>query len=656
MSTRSGRTAVLLALVAGGCATADLTTKAVWGSGLVYDNVASGDVAALKYGLVGLYVARRRPDHPVGWLLLGMAVSAGVAGLAAGWATWEDPLPGRTAAAWLASWVWFPTFVLLPTVLLALYPTGRAGRGRRALVAASFVATALMALALATAPDAVDDLVPELANPVALPVLSQAALVAGAPLLIACVVLALVDALRRLWRGRSPEREQLALLLLALAVAVSLDAAPGWPVALLADLVVPLAFGVGLVRYRLFDLQLAVRRTLLYGGLTAGVVTVFVVTTAALSPYLQQGPLPVAVAAALVAVGLDPGRKVLQRGVDRLVYGDRSTPLRALTSLGRDVVERGEGLVPQVLHTVAAAVRSPHVALSDASGSVLASAGEDPGGAPLRLPLSVGGRALGCLSISPRTPRDGWSAADRTLLELLAVQVAVVVHTDTLTSELSQSRDRLLDATAAERQRLHQELHDGLGPALSGIALGLEAAEVSLPRSPERSAALLAHLRQETQTASREVRRLVEGLRPAALDREDLESALRRLVGGLQEATAESLTLDLTVAGDLRGLGPEVDAAAYRIVAEAVTNVVRHSGAGHCDVVVEADDARLVVVVEDDGTGLPQQPRDGVGLSSMRRRARSLGGTWTAQARTGGGTRVEVVLPCRAVVAAEAGR
>jgi signal transduction histidine kinase len=212
----------------------------------------------------------------------------------------------------------------------------------------------------------------------------------------------------------------------------------------------------------------------------------------------------------------------------------------------------------------------------------------------------------------------------------------------------------VLDATATERQRLHQELHDGLGPALSGIALGLEAAEVSLPRTPERSAALLAHLRQETQSASREVRRLVEGLRPAALDREDLDGALHRLVDGLQAATAGRLSLRLSVTGDLRGLGPEVDAAAYRIVAEAVTNVVRHSGAAQCDVDLSTDGERLVVTVEDDGTGLPQQPRPGVGLSSMRARARSLGGTWTARAREGGGTRVEVVLPCRAAVEGEA--
>ena len=654
MSTRSGRAAVALALVAVGCASTDLVAKAVSG-GIAYDNVASGDVAALKFGIVGLYVARRRPDHPVGWVLLGMAVCAGLAGVTAGWATWDDPLPGRTAAAWVASWLWFPVYALPPTVLLALYPSGRAGRRRRTLVAAASLATACMALALATAADGVDDLVPRLANPVAVPVLSQAALLVGAPLMLACVLLAVVDALRRLWRGTSPEREQLALLLAALVLSICVGALPGWPTALLADLLVPLAFGIGLVRYRLFDLQLAVRRTLLYASLTVGVVAVFVGTTAALTPYLQQGPLPVAVAAALVAVGLDPVRKLLQRGVDRLVYGERSTPVRALASLGRDVVEQdGEGLVPQVLRTVAAAVRSPQVVLSDASGRVVSATGRDSGGAPMRLPLSVGGRPLGCLSVAPRTPRDGWSTADRTLLELLAVQVAVVVHADALAAELSDSRDRLLDATSVERRRLHQELHDGLGPALSGIALGLEAAEVSLPRSPERSAALLAHLRQETQTASREVRRLVEGLRPEALDREDLAGALRGLVDGLREATADRLVLHLTVTGDLRGLGPEVDAAAYRIVAEAVTNVVRHSGAANCDVLVGADGDRLVITVEDDGTGLPQQPRPGVGLSSMRRRARSLGGTWAAHARDGGGTRIEVVLPGPAAVGIEA--
>lgn len=317
-----------------------------------------------------------------------------------------------------------------------------------------------------------------------------------------------------------------------------------------------------------------------------------------------------------------------------------------MATLGRHVAEHDDDrLVPQVLHAVATAVRSPYVALVDPGGAVRAAAGAPAGGEPLRLPLQVGGRDVGCLLVAPRTSHDGWSAADRTLLDVLAGQVAVVAHTAGLNAELAGSRDRVLAATADERRRLHQELHDGLGPALSGIALGLEAAEVALGSDPGRAALLLARLREETQTAGREVRRLVEGLRPAALDTRELADALVAFVEGLAAATTGRLDVVLDVKGVLPPLGPDVDAAAYRIVTEAVTNVVRHSGARTCRVRVTADDAALRLVVDDDGTGLPAQPRDGVGLASMRRRAAELGGVWTAGPRPDGGTRVQVELP-----------
>jgi signal transduction histidine kinase len=223
-------------------------------------------------------------------------------------------------------------------------------------------------------------------------------------------------------------------------------------------------------------------------------VVVFVATTAGLSGAVDGGPLPVAVAAALVAVGLTPARELLQRAVDRLVYGDRHDPLKAVATLGRDVAEADDDvlLVPQVVHSVAAAVRSPHVALLDDQGRPVAQAGQQAPGEPLRLPLTVGGRLVGCLQVAPRTQHDGWSAQDRRLLDLLARQVAVVAHAERLNDELARSRDRVLEATAEERRRLHEELHDGLGPALSGIALGLEAAEAALARSPVRAAELLA--------------------------------------------------------------------------------------------------------------------------------------------------------------------
>jgi signal transduction histidine kinase len=648
--SRSGRVAVVVAVLAVGGALGDVALRLAAGEGraVLAMNSTGGDAIAVGYGLAGLYLARARPRHVLGWLLLAVGLTQGLAGLAGGVAVSLEPSGLQTFAAWWASWTFFLGFGPIPTVLVLLYPTGRAGRWRRRVVGASLAGTAAIALALALAPDAVDDVVPGLANPVAVPALTPVLAIAGAALLLPCVLLTLVDAVLRVRRARSPEREQLLWLLLTVLVTVGTSYLPLGEAGLVLHVLVPTALAVGVVRHRLLDLQVVVRRALLFGALTACVVAVFVVATSLLSGPLGGDTLPVALAAGLVAVGLTPARERLQRGVDRLVYGERRDPMRAVDLLGRGVAEHDDAvLVPQVLVTVAAAVRSPHVALLHVDGAVQAQAGEPAGGEPLHLPLQVGGRDVGCLVVAPRTARDGWSADDRRLLEVLARQVAVVVHAAALHDELAASRDRVLEATALERQRLHQELHDGLGPALSGIALGLEAAEVALEPAPQRTAELLARLRSETQAAGREVRRLVEGLRPAALDRQSLAAALTDFVTGLDAALAGRMDVALDVAPDVPGLGPEVDAAAYRIVTEAVTNVVRHSGAHTCRVAVHVDGGRLVLVlvVEDDGSGLPQQPRDGVGLASVRRRAAGLGGTWTAGPREGGGTRVEVCLP-----------
>jgi len=657
MSRWRGPLAMLLGALAVAGGAIDLTLGLLDGAGseLLSDNTTSGDVAAIGYGLAGAYVARARPRNPVGWVLLGVAVTSGLSGLAHGWAVWSDPLPGRTFAAWVASWLWFLGWTPLPTVLVALYPTGRAGRRRQLLVLASLLGGVGVAVGLALS-DGIDDIVPGLTNPVAAPTASLVAALAGFAVLLPCVVVSVVDAFRRLWRGRSPEREQLAWLLTAVVVGVGLSYPPLGPVALFTPVLVPAAIAVGVVRHRLLDLQVIVRRTLLFAALTAVVVLVFAVSTALLNNVVGDGPLPVALAAALVAVGLTPARDRLQRAVDRLVYGERRDPVRAVAMLGRQVAEHDdERLVPQVLRTVAAAVRSPHVVLLDPTGSVLGQEGTGADCEPLRLPLQVGGRDVGRLLVAPRTARDGWSAADRALLDVLAGQVAVVADAARLNAELAGSRDRLLTATADERRRLHQELHDGLGPALSGIALGLEAAEVAMDRDPARAAVLLVRLRQETQAAGREVRRLVEGLRPAALDGHGLAEALAAFVDGLASAATGRLDVTLDLPRPLPPVGPDVDAAAYRIVTEAVTNVVRHSGARTCRVAVMVDAGALRLGVDDDGTGLPTQPRDGVGLVSMRRRAAELGGTWTAAPRPGGGTRVRVVLPLgRPVTTAEA--
>ena len=193
-----------------------------------------------------------------------------------------------------------------------------------------------------------------------------------------------------------------------------------------------------------------------------------------------------------------------------------------------------------------------------------------------------------------------------------------------------------------QRARLRRDLHDELGPSLSGIGLGLEAAQLARDDTVLRDE-LLARLREEVRAAVTEVRRLVDGLRPAALDRAGLLSAIRAHVTTL--SAVDGIEVIVTAPDELPPLALPVEVAAYRIVLEALTNVVRHAGAHACTVALRVGD-RLELEVRDDGRGIPsQRAPGGVGLESMQVRAAAVGGTLLVGPATGGGTSVRAVLP-----------
>jgi signal transduction histidine kinase len=359
---------------------------------------------------------------------------------------------------------------------------------------------------------------------------------------------------------------------------------------------------------------------------------------------LDRGPLPGVVAAALVAVGLTPLRDRLQAAVDRLVVGDRRDPMRAVTRLGDRMAAAGEtDLVPTVLATVTDAVRAPGAAVVAPDGSVLASTGADPaGGGGEVLALRVGGRDLGVLQVAPRTPGEPYSDGDRRLLVALAPQVAVVVRALELTEALEAERDRVVVATRHERDRLRRDLHDGLGPSLSGVGLGLQALQDAQTAGDAAAVEqLLGRIREEVATAVGEVRRILEDLRPAVLDRIRLPDAVRQHAAAIASGRL-AVSVD---AGQLPPLPADVEATAYRIIQEALTNVVRHADAHHTHITVTAADGVFMVKVADDGHGIHGHGRDGaVGLASMRQRAEALQGTLRVES-SDQGTTVMATLP-----------
>lgn len=190
---------------------------------------------------------------------------------------------------------------------------------------------------------------------------------------------------------------------------------------------------------------------------------------------------------------------------------------------------------------------------------------------------------------------------------------------------------------------MRRDLHDGLGPRLAGIAFTSDAARNSLQSDPDRAEDLLASIRAETVAAIADIRRLVYGLRPPALDELGLVHALRQQAAALGTDGGRPLRVEFCTDGALDGMPAAVEVAAYRIVMEALTNVARHSGTALAEVSLVLEAKRLVIEVRDNGSNAGGWSA-GVGLSSMRERAQQLGGSFDAHGGVSGGL-VRVVLP-----------
>jgi signal transduction histidine kinase len=599
----------------------------------------------------GLLILWYRPRHAVGWVLLasGAAEALCTFGQTYGARAFVFPdegLPFRTVALQLSAPLWLVAVFLPATSMLLRYPSGHVeGRWARRVERAVLVGLALLYVGYATADHSVTDEIEGHLPVVSLPeVVSGILMGACALLIVPGALFTLVHTVRRTWRASYPERQQLAWLLTFVPAAVVLLFTPwAWTQRLFWG--IPLAVVIGVLRYGLAGIEVVVRRTLLYGTLTGLVLLVFVAITASLSSVMPSGAGPEVLAAGFVAIGVVPLRDRLQRGVDRFVYGDRGDPLAALTRLGTPLgLAADEALVPEVLSAVTASLRVPGAEIVGEGGTraTVGLVGENP----VEVPLVMGGADVGVLRLAPRAGEKELPAADRRLLEGLAPLVAAVLHAVELADALRVEQERVVAATETERARLRQELHDGLGPSLTGIGLGLEALESRVGASD-----LVTRLRDETSSSLDEVRRIIDGLRPGALETADLLSLLRIRAQHLSTTTGVRVTVEAP--GRLPVLPAPVETAALRIVDEALTNVVRHAGATTCTVTVSLGDA-LHLEVRDDGRGYAGPRPGGVGVDSMRLRAERLGGSCEV-AGTSSGTVVTAELPLIAVPAVRAG-
>lgn len=352
-------------------------------------------------------------------------------------------------------------------------------------------------------------------------------------------------------------------------------------------------------------------------------------------------------AAGVVAAAFQPVRSRVQRGVNRLLYGTRDDPYEVVRELGRLLAASGPP--GDVLDTLAASIREalrvPHVRIEapGEQGRTLAQAGQTVA-ASERLPLVNQGETVGWLVIALRAGDDELSNQDRKLLDDLTHHVAVALRAALLEQDVQRSREALRLALEEERRRIRRDVHDGLGPSLATVVLGLERLRNTGVGGTNGAVDLVTELKEQTQEAIGGMRALIDGLRPSPLDNLDLVAAIRLHGERLcSQSCGQPLAFTVDAPVALPELPAAVEVAAYRIAMEALTNVVRHAGATKCTVRI-AMDGQLRLQIVDDGVGLPPAYIAGVGLRSMRERSAELGGTATVTGLDRG-TSVSVVIP-----------
>jgi signal transduction histidine kinase len=592
----------------------------------------------VAYGVMGAVVLIAVPRHPVGRLMVAAGAAAALALLAFSWAAW---LP----AAWLSQWAWWPPFGLI-TLALLVFPDGRLPSPRWRTVAvliASGTAVASVALAFA-ALDHPRNLLTDVIDftPRAQLLIRVAALAA---VITVGGLLAVLWALWLRWRRADGDtRQQLACLLPAailfvfgLLVLDLLDISGAYVVIAVA---LPLGMCVAVLRYRLYGLDQVVNRTIVWLLMTLMVIVGFIAIVTLLRDAVMGGNASTSslVATGLIAVTFQPLRHRVQRGVNRLVYGDRDDPYRVIASLGELLGRTVEpnAVLPQLTETIARSLRVPYVAVEiEGNGS----AGTHSATAVETFDMVAHGERLGRLIVANRSPTSRFTQRERRLLGDLAVQAAVAVEATRFVRDLQNSRERLVMAREEERRRVRRDLHDGLGPTLAGMSMQVRAARKLVTDNP-RVDGILGALTEDLQSCTAEVRQLVNQLRPPALDG-GLVAALRT---ECQRFTGPTLSVQLHANGNLEGLPAAVEVAAYRVVAEALTNVSRHAQARTCRVTVQRQRS-LTLQIVDDGVGMASPAPRGVGLDSMRERAAELGGQCAITEAAPSGTAIRVSIP-----------
>jgi signal transduction histidine kinase len=487
------------------------------------------------------------------------------------------------------------------------------------------------------------------------------------------------------WISGQVQRQQTKWLLSGLAVAlctlpfltisITPDRTPAnffglfvIPALRLLWLFLPFSLCMAILRYRLWDIDQLINRTLIYAGLSASSLGIYLLVVFTLGTFFQaQDNIVISLlATGIIAVLFQPLRTWLQGAINRLMFGERDNPYAVLSRLGRrlEATFAPDEILPAIVETVAHSLKLPYVALNLMQESVLAPVASygTAAGTLVHLPLCYQSETIGELLLAPRAADEAFTANEQLLLKELARQAGIAVHGVLLAADLERSRQRIVTTREQARRQLGSDLHDGLGHQLAGLLRKIEFASNLLERDPAAVGGVLDELKQHTRTAINETRRLAHELHPPELELLGLTAALREQIQQYHQPQDKGLQVTIQTPSPLPQLPIAVESAAYYIALEALNNVARHARAQHCTLrlnSLQASTSSAVGVVKtavleleiaDDGCGLAgdeTKKAGGLGLTSMRERATELGGTCLVESSPTGGTRIYARLPCR---------
>ena len=608
--------------------------------------------AILAPGVVGLVVVAAQPRHPVGWLFLGLSASMQASAVLEEWFTHaaivEPPLiGGARVAAVLAAKSFFPWWPLL-TLILLLTPTGTYLSPRWRMVGrVSLAATVIAFMASVTSDRPLDAPYRTVGNPWTVPAIGSAATVVstGAFLVVAlCLVASGASLILRWRRAQGLARRQLLWLALAVAplpavitvhlIAVATDDEGLTIISLALFLVlIPVAAGLSVLRYRLYDVERVVATTLTYSLLSLLLAAVYgVVVWAGSRVTLIDTPSPTATAtlgALTAAVLFAPLRSGLQRRVDRR-FNRRAFDAEAIVRAALD--DPATDLDVEALLRRALADGSVVVAHPGPEGWVHGD-GTPADAADHHVDVTRHERLVARIGFDPDRVEEATVARIGRLAAAELDNTRLRADLRRNLTELASSRARMVEAQRTERRRIERDLHDGAQQHLLALAFELQSAQLN--GTPERMRAALAAGASSAQAAVRQLRELANGLHPQALTDGGLPALLDDL------ARRSPVPLEVTAVGDR--VAANVEFTAWLVIAEAVVNAQKHAAAGRIEVKVENEVEHLRITVEDDGLGGADP--ESSGLRGLRDRVAAAGGeTWITSGS--GGTRIEAVVPC----------